>query len=137
MSVEFHIKIKNAIDFMWNEFHFILISDSILYTFCIGMFLFYASFSLVFLRIASGFFMTFFSTWSICNGGSIIIEQSRETALKLQTEVNWYTIKSVSIRRSLILIIMECQKASPLKLFNLKSVDLEHFIFVSFRFSLF
>lgn len=130
-SVEFHMTIKNAIDVFRNEFHFILILDSILYMISIGMFSFNASFSFVFIRTASGLLLAFFSTWSICNGGNIIIEQSRETAVKIYTELKWYNIKSVSIRRSLIIIMMECQKANPIRLLNLKSVDSELFIFVS------
>ncbi|CRK97118.1 CLUMA_CG010515, isoform A [Clunio marinus] len=129
-SVEFHMKTKEIIRDISSNFHGFLLSDVLSYIIMLGTILFNLSYSLIFIRLATYSLSSFYGSWIFCNGGNILILQSQEMAVKLYTEIHWPTINSPSLKRSLIIMIMNFQKPVQMILFKMRIVDLELFIFI-------
>lgn len=123
--VNFHLQIKEIVGAIIEEYHSILLMDAIFSTVVFGLILFNFSFSLKFLRLMAYCFSTVYAMWLFCNGGNIVAEQSRQMAYNLYTQIDWCNIKPLSLRRSMIIMMLDFQRPIHVKLLKLKVVDLE------------
>lgn len=129
-TVEFHIKIMEVIKSVAFEFREMLFFDFVCYITVIGLILFNATATLESLRILIFLPSTFFGTWIFCHGSFLITNQSQKMARNIYANLNWYEMDQ-SIKRSVLHMMMQFQKAIEIKLVGIQKVDMELFIVVS------
>lgn len=129
-AVEFHIKIIKVIKSVAFEFRVMLFFDFVCYITVIGLILFNATATIESLTILIFLPSTFFGTWIFCHGSFLVTNQSQKMARNIYMNVNWYEMDR-SLKRSVLHMIMQFQKAIEIKLVGIQKVDMELFIVVS------